>query len=236
MSTILRSLIQFGFDRLYTTFAWSYDVVAAAASLGEWKTWGAAAVDFLPQEVFASAAPLLEIAHGPGHLHAALRDRRTHVFGIDRSPQMGRITRARCHYAANLARADAFALPFVDAHFTAVVCTFPASFIFAARALEEITRVLQPGGRCVIVPYATLRGRDPLSRLVAAAHRLTGGAATHAAIEARVAASFSAAGLRFEAHQVRTPRANVAIWLGSKIGALHVVPRHTNAAGSRAVG
>jgi ubiquinone/menaquinone biosynthesis C-methylase UbiE len=213
---LIHRLIQFCFDRLYTTFAWSYDVVAAAASLGEWKVWGAATLEFLPLNVVAKDTPLLEIAHGPGHLHARLREQGVHAVGIDRSPQMGRLTRARCGRSAALARADALALPFIDAAFAAIVCTFPASFVFQAHALREVARVLRTGGAYVVVPYAVLRGRDPLSRFIAAAHRITGGTATHAAVEARVGAAFAAAGMRFESHRVRTPRADVTVWVGRR--------------------
>jgi ubiquinone/menaquinone biosynthesis C-methylase UbiE len=212
----IHRLAQFGFDRLYTTFAWTYDAVAAAASLGEWKVWGAAALEFLPNDVVAEDTPLLEIAHGPGHLHARLREQGVHAVGIDRSPQMGRLTRARCGTSAALTRADALALPFMNATFAAVVCTFPASFVFQAHALREVARVLRTGGAYVVVPYAVMRGRDPLSRFIAAAHRITGGTSTHAAVEARVGAAFAAAGMRFESHRVRTPRADVTVWVGRR--------------------
>ena len=212
----IRRLVQFCFDRLSTTFAWTYDAVAAAASLGEWKVWGAAALEFLPNDVVAKYAPLLEIAHGPGHLHARLREQGVHAVGIDRSPQMGRLTRARCGTSAALTRADALALPFMNATFAAVVCTFPASFVFQAHALRDVARVLRTGGAYVVVPYAVMRSRDPLSRFIAAAHRITGGTSTHAAVEARVGAAFAAAGMRFESHRVRTPRADVTVWVGRR--------------------
>lgn len=213
---IVRHLVQFGFDRLYTSFAWSYDFVAAAASLGEWKVWGAAALSFLPHEIFINGAPLLEIAHGTGHLHARLREQGMHIVGVDRSAQMGRLTRTRCGKDAALARTDALALPFMNAAFAAVVCTFPASFVFETHALREVTRVLRTGGAYVVVPYAALRGRDLLARSIAFAYRITGQASSNALLEAHTRTAFENAGMHFETHRVQTPRADVTVWVGRR--------------------
>jgi len=86
----MRGLIRFAFDQFYTTFAWTYDAVAAAVSFGEWQQWGRAAMPFLPR-----TGRLLEIAHGPGHLHLALRQAGYDAVGIDLSPQMSRMARRR---------------------------------------------------------------------------------------------------------------------------------------------
>jgi len=215
MALLLRRLVQFSFDHLYTTFAWTYDAVAVAASLGEWRRWGAAALDFLPARVH-DGARLLEIAHGPGHLHADMHAAGLRSIGIDLSPQMGRIARRRVGIHAALARADALDLPFPADAFAAVVCTFPASFVFSHAALQEVARVLQPGGRYLVVPYAVLHGRDPLARLIAAAHRITGQAASHAAVEEHMLRACTDVGLHFDARRVRTPRANVTVWVVAK--------------------
>jgi ubiquinone/menaquinone biosynthesis C-methylase UbiE len=208
----LPHLVRFAFDRLYTTFAWTYDAVAAAAGLGEWKRWGAAALEFLPASATCGGR-VLEIAHGPGHLHARMHAAGLRCVGIDLSPQMGRLARRRIGQRAALARADALHLPFPDRSFAAIVCTFPAAFVFSHTALQEIGRTLRNGGHCIVVPYAALRGRDPLTRLVAAAHRITGQAASHAAVERHMRLACDAAGLHLDSQRVRTPRADVTAWV-----------------------
>lgn len=205
----MNALIRFAFDQFYTTFAWTYDAVAAIVSFGEWREWGRAALGFVPRD-----GRLLEIAHGPGHLHLALRRQGLDAIGIDLSRQMVRIALARLHKGGvvdpALVRSTALRLPFRDACFAGVVSTFPAGFIFADETLAEVRRVMQPRGRFVIVPGATLRGDDPVTGAVKAAYHLTG---QGEAPEAPVRALFEGAGFSFASHAVRTPRADVTVWV-----------------------
>ena len=204
----MRGLMRFAFDQLYTTFAWTYDAVAAAVSFGEWQQWGRAAMPFL-----ARNGRVLEIAHGPGHLHLALRRAGYDVVSIDLSPQMGSVAHrriAQTGMAPLLARANALRLPFGDRSFACAVSTFPAEFIFAPETLAEVRRVLQPAGRFVVVPMAHLTGRDALTQLIRLAYRATGQAETPVyAARAR----FEAAGYAFAQHVVTTPRAEVVVWV-----------------------
>ena len=101
------TLIRTFFRLLYGPFAWTYDLVAWAVSFGKWIDWVRSALPFVQGE------PVLELAHGPGHLQLALaRQDRTPV-GIDLSRQMGRLARRRLRRAAvpaRLVRARAQAL------------------------------------------------------------------------------------------------------------------------------
>lgn len=212
--TLIHRFVSFSFAQLYTTFAWTYDAIAAIVSLGEWKRWGATVLDFLPHSVTSSAEPLLEIAHGPGHLHARMRAMGLRVLGIDLSAQMGRITRRHAGSSAALAQADALHLPFADHSFAAIICTFPAAFVFAPAALLEAARTLQPHGRFIVVPYATLRGRDPLTRAIRLAFRITGQSSSNAALEAHMSTAYAAAGMQFSVERVATPHADVTVWIG----------------------
>lgn len=207
----MNRLTRLALDLLYTTFAGAYDAVACAASLGEWPAWGGAALDFIPD-----GARVLELAHGPGHVHAALSRLRPPPIGIDLSAQMGRIARARVQRAAgsapSLARASALRLPFPDARFDCVLCTFPTAFIFTREALAETRRVLAREGRAVIVPGAELTAGGPLGAAVRAAYRATGQRATDEGARAACRA-FEAAGFAVETHERRTRRAVVTVWV-----------------------
>jgi ubiquinone/menaquinone biosynthesis C-methylase UbiE len=97
----------------------------------------------------------LEIACGTGELMYELSRRATLVTGVDRSPSMlGSASRKLLPQNVSLAVADALRLPFRDASFDTVVSTFPASFIASAGVLNEVARVLEPGGYFVVVVSA----------------------------------------------------------------------------------
>jgi ubiquinone/menaquinone biosynthesis C-methylase UbiE len=219
-------LLRFGFRQLYTNFAWSYDAVAATVSLGEWKEWGRAALPFImdpraqkpdsskrgfvtPKSGFL----VLEIAHGPGHLHLELRRQGCRAVGIDLSPQMSQMAAGRLRRAGlsnSVARADVMRLPFPDEAFGAVVSTFPAEFIFAAQTLDEVARVLVCGGRFVVVPTATPRAGDALAQIAGAWQR---SARPGERDLARIKALFEQAGFGFEPHVVPTRHAEVFVWV-----------------------
>ncbi len=210
----MKGLIRFAFAQFYTRFAWTYDTVASVVSFGEWRVWGEAALAFVPP-----GAHVLEIAHGPGHLHRSLRQRGLAVVGIDLSPQMGRLTRERVLRATGhpprLLRASALRLPFADAAFDRVVSTFPAEFIFHPDTLNDARRILRPDGALVIVPTARFRQHGPFTALIESAYRITGQRASQEQVEARMAALTRDSGLSFSSHRVETPRASVTVWLCS---------------------
>jgi len=201
---MLRALVLWLLDRLYTTFAWAYDVVAAAVSFGEWHDWGRCALQFLPQR-----GRVLEIGHGPGHLFVALRACGIDVVGVDRSWQMARRLRERLRRAALApalhAQADARALPFADRCFDAAVWTFPTAAVFDAHTLRAVWRVLCPGGVWVIVLSAT-----PHARLLRAIYRLTGQSQREVHAAQR---RFAAAGFSVAHHVVRMRHASVSVFM-----------------------
>jgi ubiquinone/menaquinone biosynthesis C-methylase UbiE len=172
MQRLWWGFVRFFFRLLYNEFAWTYDLVAWAVSLGQWRAWGRTAIPYL------RGGRVLELAHGPGHLLAAMAGRGLAPVGLDLSPSMGRLARRRLtkngSLTVPLVHARAQALPFRASCFDSVVATFPAEFILAPDTLQETARVLAPGGRWVIVPGAILSGRDPLSRFIWWLYRITG--------------------------------------------------------------
>ena len=164
--------LRFFFRLLYNEFAWTYDAVAWAVSFGQWKAWGRTTIPHLWGQ------RVLDLAHGPGHLLAALKERGFSPVGVDLSPYMGRLARRRLSeengLAVPLVRARAQALPFRDGCFDSVVSTFPAEFILARATLQEAARVLGQDGRMVIAAIVILKGRDLLSRFVRWLYQITG--------------------------------------------------------------
>ena len=170
-SRLWRRLVERGFYLLYNEMAWSYDLVSWVASLGEWRSWQQAALPFVTGE------RVLEIAHGPGHVLLALARQGYRVVGLDLSPHMGRQAERRLRRAGftpHLVRGTAQALPFAPGSFDAVLSTFPTAFILEPPTIAAVYRVLQPGGRLVVVPEGHLTGRGPLQRLINWLYVITG--------------------------------------------------------------
>ncbi|MFN3761902.1 MAG: class I SAM-dependent methyltransferase [Anaerolineae bacterium] len=159
------------FRLLYGPFAWAYDAVAWAVSRGRWTAWGATVLSLIP------GGPVLELAHGPGHLLLRMARQGLRPVGLDLSPQMGALARRRLGRAGlppRLVRAQAQRLPFPDGTFRAVVATFPTEFILDPATAREAARVLAPGGTVVVVPVAVPGGRGLLARALRLLYRITG--------------------------------------------------------------
>lgn len=105
---------------------------------------------------------VLEVAVGTGlNLEAYPHD--VTLTGIDLSDAMLDIARSRATEigrTATLQQADAHELPFDDATFDTVVCTFGLCAIpDHTRAIAEMTRVLRPGGRLILVDHIASTSR-----------------------------------------------------------------------------
>ena len=120
---------------------------------------------------------VLDVACGPGNFTRGFASATTDglIVGLDASRTM--LARAvEQTSAANIAyvRADASALPFRDASFDAICC-FAALYLIERpmRALDEIARVLAPGGRIALLASCN---RGPLPAVITSplVKRLTG--------------------------------------------------------------
>jgi len=98
----------------------------------------------------------LEVAIGTG-LNLPFYPRETELTGIDFSEAMLARARERAGQlgrAADLRQADAMALPFPDAAFDTVVCTFALCAVpDDHRVVSEMTRVLRPGGLLLLADH-----------------------------------------------------------------------------------
>jgi len=98
----------------------------------------------------------LEVAIGTG-LNLPLYPPGIRLTGIDYSPAMLAVAKQRAHELGrdvDLREADAHALPFPDASFDTVVCTFSLCAIpDEHRAIGEMNRVLRPGGLLLLADH-----------------------------------------------------------------------------------
>jgi demethylmenaquinone methyltransferase / 2-methoxy-6-polyprenyl-1,4-benzoquinol methylase len=143
------------FDRI----AGVYDAMNSVMTAGLHHRWRERAADL------ARVGPgtrALDVATGTGDLAIALARRGGDVVGSDFSE--GMLERARAKSAAvRWEQANALALPYDDNAFDAVTVGFGARNFSDLRAgLAEMTRVVKPGGRVVILEITTPT-KPPLS-------------------------------------------------------------------------
>jgi len=144
----VQRFMRFFFHLLYHPFAFTYDLVAATVSFGDWKNWVYSIVPFI------KGTRLLELGHGPGHLQRILRDRGLVAVAIDESTQMGRIAKRRLGTSHKLTRGLAQSLPYQSGIFDTIIATFPTEYIFQEETLSEVKRCLSDGGRLIVLPVA----------------------------------------------------------------------------------
>ena len=98
-----------------------------------------------------SVAPrVLDVGCGTGHQMRLLAEKGYEVSGVDGSEEMLRYAE-RNNPGARLRRGDVEALPFEDGSFDAVICIEVLRYLSdPSRSLEEIARVLKPGGTAIV--------------------------------------------------------------------------------------
>ena len=148
---------------------------------------------------------VLDVACGTGVLALFVHDRVQpggSVVGVDINDGMLAVARRKTA-AIEWVKAAAEALPFTDARFDAVVSQFGLMFFTDPRgALQEMARVLAPGGRLAVAVWDTLDHTPGYAAMAALLQRLFG-AETAASLQApyslgdidRLRALFADAGL-----------------------------------------
>ncbi|RYD86125.1 MAG: class I SAM-dependent methyltransferase, partial [Sphingomonadales bacterium] len=118
---------------------------------------------------------MVDIGTGTGRMIELIGDRASSAIGIDRSPEMLRVARVKLAEArltqAELRQGDMYALPLADGAADLVILHQVLHFAqHPAAAIAECARLLGPGGRLLIVDFAShdledLRTRDAHVRL-----------------------------------------------------------------------
>jgi ubiquinone/menaquinone biosynthesis C-methylase UbiE len=118
-----------------------------------------------------AGADVLEVAPGPGYLAVELARRGFTVAALDISRTMVQITGENARQAGvrvDVRNGDAAAMPFGDGSFDLIVCQAAfKNFVDPLGALDEMHRVLRPGGTAVIQDMNRDAGADDVAREVA---------------------------------------------------------------------
>ena len=144
--------------RMFDAIAPTYELVNTLASAGRDRYWRREMVrlaDVRPDDV------LLDLACGTGDVARAFASgnpRPARIIAADFSLSMLKLASARPVSRLALTQADALHLPFADGSVTIVSCAFGIrNFQNLDTGLEEICRVLAPGGRATILEFTIPR-------------------------------------------------------------------------------
>ena len=156
--TLSEPQVQAMFDRIASV----YDLMNSVMTAGLHHRWRERAADM------AAVGPgdrVLDVATGTGDLAIELKRRvgaAGEVVGSDFSEGMLDLARAKAD-DVRWEHGNALDLPYDDGEFDAVTVGFGArNFSDLARGLREMTRVVRPGGRVVVLEITTPQ-RPPLS-------------------------------------------------------------------------
>lgn len=123
------------------------------------------ALDLTPDANGAALGRLLDVGTGTGRMIEILGHHATEATGLDRSPEMLRMARARLGMlggAVHLLQGDFMALPFGAGQFDTIILHQVLHFARSPEAvITECARVLAPAGRVLIVDFAP-HDRDAL--------------------------------------------------------------------------
>jgi demethylmenaquinone methyltransferase/2-methoxy-6-polyprenyl-1,4-benzoquinol methylase len=144
---------------LFATIADRYDLITRVLSYGQDRRWKRHLVALARVDGDTRA---LDLATGTGDIAFALAARGARVVGLDITPRMIEIARAKRDAATTDARTgrlhllvgDMMALPFPDKSFDVVTTGYGLRNVPDLRAaVSEIGRVLKPGGRALSLDF-----------------------------------------------------------------------------------
>jgi SAM-dependent methyltransferase len=155
--SIRSRLLHRAFELLYGPLVFLHEPAGACLFGPSWHGRRIAVADRL----HGREGPLLDLGCGSGRLLAAVDTRTQQAVGVDVSVPM---LKSAVRRGGVVVQASAAVLPFGNAEFGAVVCSYPGNWIREPDVWSEIGRVVQPGGTVTILFGGTVtRGR--LSRV-----------------------------------------------------------------------
>lgn len=139
---------------LFATIADRYDLITRLLSYGQDRRW--------KRRLVSMAAPVrglraLDLATGTGDIAFALANEGARVVGLDLTPRMIELARGKrssASPAASFLVGDMLALPFPAASFDLVTTGYGLRNVpDLTAAIDEIRRVLKPGGRVLSLDF-----------------------------------------------------------------------------------
>ena len=219
---LMRVLLRIFFRLLYHELAITYDLVSWVVSIGQWREWQRQTIPFIIGD------QILEVAHGTGNLQIDLISKGYRPTAFDLSSQMGRIASHKLKRYPHpsppplatppFVRGMVQHLPFVGAHFTSIISTFPTEFIVDPNAVKEFNRVLTQGGRLIFVPSATIVPKHLLDRFARWLFDVTGQAVGDTVLwEKTIRERYESANFQITIENVTLPRSVVWVVIATKI-------------------
>lgn len=164
------------FETLYRN-KYLYRFASTVPFAGQWRTW--------QRQIFPrlQGHDILELGCGLGDLLADMLTVGYTCHAVEHSPQMSAAARETLQKRGVgsphlVIQGSAQKLPFAPASFDTVVSTFPSEYIYDLRTIEEVVRVLRPGGRLIVIEGASLLPRGFLQPLLLLLQSLVYGPAT----------------------------------------------------------
>jgi demethylmenaquinone methyltransferase/2-methoxy-6-polyprenyl-1,4-benzoquinol methylase len=147
---------------LFSTIAHRYDLITVALSYGRDRTWKER---LIARARITSSDRVIDLACGTGDILRAAADKAQYAVGLDVTFPMLRLAAAKSLRArAVLVAGDMLALPFPASSFTVATVGYGLRNVpDLGKAIDEIHRVLAPGGRLVSLDFN--RPRNPIVRV-----------------------------------------------------------------------
>jgi demethylmenaquinone methyltransferase/2-methoxy-6-polyprenyl-1,4-benzoquinol methylase len=142
---------------LFAPLGPTYDRYAALLSFGQdprWRRFLVSRIEAAPRDT------VLDVATGTGAVaRELLAQKQCTVVGLDQSPEMLAEARRRLPPSVVLMEGRAEELPFPDAAFDALTFTYLLRYVEdPAAVLEELARVVRPGGTIAGLEFAVPHG------------------------------------------------------------------------------
>ena len=153
---------------IFATIADRYDFITVVLSYGQDRRWKRRLIDLAAPHPGSRA---LDLATGTGDIALALASRGAHVVGLDITFRMielanGKVGRPAPPRSPSFLVGDMLALPFPSGSFDIVTTGYGLRNVpNLVIAIEEIARVLSPGGRVLSLDF-----NRPSNRLVRSAY------------------------------------------------------------------